>query len=161
MTKKDIEMKTKMTKLPFSFLFLFLFLLFNSCQPSTSESEIAKWKAEIAQVEKDFNDMAQREGLVKAFEFYAAPDGVIKRGKKVIKGKKAIAEWYRNDVKPNETLTWEPTFIDVSQSGDLAYTYGDFTFTYPDTLDKMKTNKGIFHTVWKKQDNGTWRFVWD
>ena len=105
--------------------------------------------------------MAQKEGLIKAFEFYAAPDGVIRRKHKIIKGKSAIAQWYENDVKPNETLTWTPTFIDVSQSGDMAYTYGDFTFTYPDSLGNMKKNTGIFHTVWKRQANGKWRFVWD
>ena len=104
--------------------------------------------------------MAQQEGLVKAFEFYAADDGVIKRGKKVIQGKNAIAKWYENDVNPNETLTWRPTFVGVSQAGDLAYTYGDFTFTYPDTLGELKKNAGIFHTVWKRQVDGNWKFVW-
>jgi len=142
------------------FVFLVV-LLFFGCKSANQEDKIEKWKAEIMAVEKAFNDMAQEEGLVKAFEFYAAKEGVIKRGKKVIKGKVAIAEWYENDVKPNETLTWYPTFIDVSKSGDLAYTYGDFTFTHPDTLGTMKQNKGIFHTVWKKQADGNWRFVWD
>ena len=105
--------------------------------------------------------MAQEEGLIKAFEFFAAEDGVIRRNKKIIKGKKAIADWYTQDVRPNETLTWKPSFVDVSQSGDMAFTYGDFTFTYFDSLGTKKENKGIFHTVWKRQSDGTWRFVWD
>lgn len=134
---------------------------FVGCNSPATDSEIEKWKAEIVAVEKAFNDMAQQEGLVKAFEFYAADDGVIKRGKKVIQGKEAIAKWYQNDVKPNEILTWRPTFVDVSQAGDLAYTYGDFIFTYPDTLGKLKENTGIFHTVWKRQVDGSWKFVWD
>jgi len=132
-----------------------------ACDDAPSDVEIEKWKAEIVAVEKAFNDMAQQEGLVKAFEHYAAADGVIRRGKKVVKGKAAIAAWYENDVKPNETLTWVPTFVDVSQSGDLAYTYGDYIFTYPDTLGNNKENKGVFHTVWKRQSDGNWRFVWD
>ena len=133
----------------------------NNNNNNNKEVTQEKWKAEIVQVEKAFNDMAQTEGLVKAFEYYAAPEGVIKRGKRVVKGKAAIAGWYEKDVKPNETLTWVPTFVEVSQSGDLAYTYGDFTFTYPDTLGNLKTNKGIFHTVWKRQADGKWRYVYD
>lgn len=144
--------------LPLIFLFLLITL---GCNNSNKEADQAKWKAEIVSVEKAFNDMAQKEGLVKAFEYYAAPDGVIKRGKNVHKGKAAIAQWYKKDVKPNETLTWTPTFVEVSQSGDLAYTYGDFIFTYPDTLGNLKQNKGIFHTVWKRQADGEWRYVWD
>ena len=111
--------------------------------------------------EKDFNDMAQRDGLDEAFSYFAAPKGVIKRGKKVVKGKAAIKEWYKKDMRPNETLTWKPTFIDVSNSGDMAYTYGDYVFTSFDSLGNAKKNKGIFHTVWKRQTDGSWKFVWD
>ncbi len=138
-----------------------LLFLFTACQQPDNNGSAEKWKAEIVAVEKAFNDMAQKEGLVKAFEYYAAEDGAIRRGKKVVKGKGAIAAWYKEDVKPNETLSWVPTFVDVSASGDMAYTYGDYIFSYPDTAGVMKENRGIFHTVWKRQTDGTWGFVWD
>ncbi len=138
-----------------------LFIPFMGCERLGSTEDMAKWKSEIMEVETAFNNMAQKEGLVKAFEFYAAEDGVIKRGKKVIKGKTGIAAWYKKDVRPNETLTWKPSFIDVSKSGDLGYTYGDFVFTSIDSLGNKKQNTGIFHTVWKRQADGSWRFVWD
>lgn len=131
------------------------------CQHTDTTQDVEKWKTEIMNVEKAFNDMAQKEGLIKAFEFYAAEDGVIRRGKNVIKGKKDIADWYEKDVRPNETLTWTPTYIEVSSAGDMAFTYGDYTFTSLDSLGAKKVNKGIFHTVWRRQADGTWRFVWD
>lgn len=140
---------------------LLLFLLVAGCMPSQQTGNLEQWKAEIVAVEQAFNDMAQEEGLVKAFEFFAAEDGVIRRSKTIIQGKEAIRKWYEQDVQPNESLTWSPTFVDVSQSGDLAYTYGNFTFTYPDSLGEVKSNTGIFHTVWKRQADGQWRFVWD
>lgn len=136
-------------------------LLLFSCSSKPDTATIEVWKAEIMAVEKAFNDKAQKDGIVEAFEFYAADDGVIKRGKRVIEGKNAIAEWYRNDIKGNEKLTWQPTFVDVSKSGDMAYTYGDFVFRYPDSLGVKKESKGIFHTIWKRQQNGEWKFVWD
>ena len=142
---------------------ILLCLLFSitACKQNDPAADLEKWKAEIMSVEQAFNDMAQKDGLVKAFEYYAAEDGVIRRKHKIHKGKQAIADWYTADVQPNETLTWKPTHIDVSKSGDMAYTYGDFVFKYPDTLGNMKENKGIFHTVWKRQVNGDWRYVWD
>lgn len=139
---------------------LFFFILVG-CTTSNNEVEFEKWKAEILATEKSFNDMAQSEGLAIAFEYYAATDGVIKRGKKVIKGKNSIREWYEKDVQPNESLSWKPTFIDVSAKGDMGYTYGDYIFTYLDSLGVRKQNKGIFHTVWKRQKDGKWRFVYD
>ena len=142
-------------------LVFLLIILSLGCSSPNQEKNMEQWKAEIMAVEKAFNDMAQKEGLVKAFEFYAAEDGVIRRKKKIIIGKEDIRKWYEKDVRPNETLSWTPTFIDVSQSGDLAYTYGDFVFSYPDSLGNQKQNTGIFHTVWKRQADGNWRFVWD
>lgn len=136
-------------------------LVFSACSPEPNEEQLSQWKEEVRAAEKAFNDMAQEKGLVEAFEYFAAEDGVIRRSKKIIQGKTDIRTWYENDVRPNETLTWSPTFIDVSKSGDLAYTYGDFTFTYYDTLGNEKQNKGIFHTVWKRQKDGSWKYVWD
>ena len=139
----------------------FLLLSFMSCATDPSVQQISQWENEIVQAEKAFNDMAQKDGLVKAFEHFADPEGVIRRSKKIYKGKQAIADWYEQDVRPNETLTWTPTFVEVSKSGDLGYTYGDFVFTYPDSLGNIKQNTGIFHTVWKRQEDGSWKYVWD
>lgn len=140
---------------------MILAFLLSSCATNDPQKNSEKWKSEIVQVEQEFNDMAQAEGLVAAFHYYAAPDGVIRRKKNVIKGKSAIKAWYANDVRPNETLTWKPTFVEVSDSGDLAYTYGDYVFRSIDSTGSVRENTGIFHTVWKRQPNGEWRFVWD
>ena len=56
-------------------------------------------------------------------------------------------------------LQWSPEFADVS--GNLGYTYGPFTFSLKDSTGKVNEVKGIFHTVWKKQKDGRWKFVWD
>ena len=58
-------------------------------------------------------------------------------------------------------LVWKPDYVDVSESGDLAYTYGKYTFTSRDSTGRKVVSKGIFHTVWKRQEDGSWKFVWD
>lgn len=136
-------------------------VLFISCNTSETKDHVAKWKAEIIQVEQDFNDLAQKIGLADAFYKYAASSGVIRKSGKLIEGKVAIQAWIKNDVRPNETLTWKPTFVDVSQSGDLAYTYGDATFTFIDSTGNKVEKTSVYHTVWKRQEDDTWKFVWD
>lgn len=79
----------------------------------------------------------------------------------MIKGKKAIEEFYVNQNLDNVTLEWEPEFIEVAASGDLGYTYGPYTFISVDSSGKETKSGGIFHTVWKRQANGKWRYVWD
>jgi len=133
----------------------------NSCKNFKTAENVEKWKEEIIQVEKDFNDLAQKVGLADAFYTYAANHGVIRKNGKLIEGKLAIQKWIKNDVQPNETLTWIPVFVDVSNSGDLAYTYGDATYVFIDSHGNKKVKTSVYHTVWKRQKNGDWKFVWD
>ena len=142
-------------------LLLVPFFFVNSCFSPSNNDDIEKWKSEIREVEKKFNDLAQKEGIVKAFSIYAAEDAVIKRNGQLVIGNEAIRQWYEKADKPNQTLTWEPDYVDVSSSGDLAYTYGTFVFSSIDSTGITNENTGKFHTVWKRQVDGGWKFVWD
>ncbi len=138
-----------------------LSMILIGCTKSKTNGNITVWKSEVLKVEQDFNDLAQKIGLADAFYTYAANDGVIRKSGKLVEGKVAIQDWIKNDVRPNETLTWKPTFVDVSSSGDLAYTYGNATFTFIDSLGNKKEKTSVYHTVWKRQEDDTWKFVWD
>jgi ketosteroid isomerase-like protein len=122
-----------------------------------------KWNSEIMQVEKDFATMALEQGVARAFVFFAAPDAVLMRNNRIIQGKEEIRQYFEKSIssKLDDNLTWKPDFVHVSQSGDLAYTFGNYKFTSKDSLGKTMTKEGIFHTVWKRQSNGEWKFVWD
>jgi len=58
-------------------------------------------------------------------------------------------------------LLWKPEFVELSKSGDLGYTYVEYVFLKKDSSGNTIESKGIFHTVWKKQSDGKWKFVWD
>lgn len=107
--------------------------------------------------------MAEKEGVPAAFLAYSASDGVMMRDNQIIKGHSAMDEYFEaSRSNPNKVLlTWAPDFVDVASSGDLGYTYGKYTLTITDTLGKEQQAEGIFHTVWKRQADGSWKFVWD
>ncbi len=119
-----------------------------------------KARKEILQAEADFDKMANEVGIKEAFIEFAADSAVLNR-RGVVKGKKAISDFYDNNLAPNTSLTWKPEFVDVSSSGDLGYTYGPFTYTSFDSLGNKRETNGIFHTVWKKQKDGSWKYVYD
>ena len=108
-----------------------------------------------------FDNYAQEAGLKNAFLQYADEFAVIARNNKIIKGKEAIAAYFDQQDFSNIVLTWKPDFVEVASSGDLAYTYGKYYFTRIDSAGHKSTRSGIFHTVWKKQTDGTWKFVYD
>lgn len=137
--------------------------LFSNCETNTNEGSIEKWKEEIVDTEQKFAAMAAKEGIPKAFLAFAAEDVVVKKRKRVLIGIEALRESYK-DRKPdaeNVSLTWKPDFVDVAASGDLGYTYGQYISTKTDSTGVVQRDTGIFHTVWKRQADGNWKFVWD
>jgi len=103
--------------------------------------------------------MAKKEGIAAAFTYYADENAVIDYNDKLLKGRNEIKGHYADKKYKDVSLEWAPDFVDAS--GNLGYTYGNYTFSRKDSTGKTETFKGIFHTVWKKQSDGTWRFVWD
>lgn len=139
----------------------FIIVLVAGCSGGVKEDQKTLAKNEILKAEKAFQEMAREKGLRDAFVFYADENAAIIRGERLIKGKKAIQAWYDKRSGSKMELNWTPDFVDVSSSGDLGYTYGRYLFVVTDSNGVRKEGKGIFHTVWKKQPDGTWKYVWD
>lgn len=141
--------------------FIICCLLFYSCKTDTSNLR-EQAKKEIAQAEKDFEKMAGEKGIAEAFWYYADSNAVIRRsGDSVIKGKEGIKKFYSTDYFKTASVKWSPDFVDAAEKGDLGYSFGKYTWEARDTSGKLTQAKGIFHTVWKKQKDGTWKYVWD
>lgn len=132
-----------------------------ACQsPATPDSKEAE--NEIRQAETDFADMAVSQGVAAAFTHFADSNAVIKRGKdSLIYGKAGIAHYYAAPHFKNARVSWSPDFVSVSAGGDLGYTFGKYVWINTDSVGNTTQSTGIFHTVWKRQADGSWRYVWD
>jgi len=133
------------------------------CKSEQTEASFEKWKEEIVDTERAFAAMAKAEGIPEAFLAYAAEDAVLMRNNSVVVGKTEMAAFFEKQTPGNAeiNLSWEPDFVDVARSGDLGYTYGKFVFSMTDSTGVTRENVGVFHTVWKRQADGSWKFVWD
>ena len=141
------------------FTFIIFVFLINSCIQENKKGDLAIWKQEILETEQNFAKMVKEDGLHNAFVAFAADAAVLLRNNDLIIGKNPIGERYKESNSKN--LSWKPDFIDVSQSGDLGYTYGKYYFKYTDSLGNEQVDTGVFHSVWKRQKDGTWKYVWD
>ena len=133
-------------------------LMFSSCSQQISQEPI---KDEIIATEIAFAKMAKEVGLKEAFLEFAADSAVLNRNGKIIKGKQQIADYFDRQKLQNVSLEWEPEFVEVAKAGDMAYTYGPFIFSAISEEGEPLTALGYFHTVWKKQEDGSWKFIYD
>jgi uncharacterized protein (TIGR02246 family) len=63
---------------------------------------------------------------------------------------------------PALSLKFQADRVEVSKSGDMAYTQGSYTLTLTDPATKRPINdKGSYLTVYKKQADGSWKAVRD
>lgn len=129
-----------------------------ACEPKPDLKKTAK---DIRQAEEEFAKLADEKGVAVGFYEFAAEEAVINRSG-LIKGRDAIKAFYDPIEKAGTKFKWSPDTVVVSERGDMGYTYGKYQHFEKDSLGNLKVaSSGIFHTVWKKQKDGSWKYVWD
>ena len=144
----------------FSFLNLLAVTILISCSTKDS-ADLETWKEEIRMTEKRFSEMSVEKGIMPAFLEFAAENAVINRNDTLFIGIEKIRQRFEALPAIQGQLSWSPEFVHVSQSGDLAYTYGYYTYLMTDSVGSEISRKGVFHTVWQRQADGSWKYVWD
>jgi ketosteroid isomerase-like protein len=79
-----------------------------------------------------------------------------------VTGKAAIRKYVSESLKvPGFAITWKPSEAVVAASGDLGYTMGTNSITFPDAQGGLVSSNGRYVTVWRKEPDGRWRCVVD
>ena len=97
-----------------------------------------------------------------AFADLIAEDAVFFSGA-ISRGRAAVVRAWEPLIDPERkaTLSWSPTRVHVAESGDLAYTIGDFELRTTTESGKSDVRVGSYVTVWKRGSDGRWRAVAD
>ena len=99
--------------------------------------------------------MAQQQGVGDAFLAYSAEDPVpIRQGSMPLIGRSAFQEAFAG---PGPALSWEPLRAEIAGSGDLGYTFGRYILREGGAIKAH----GVYVSIWKKQADGSWKFVLD
>jgi len=115
-------------------------------------------KAEVINADRAFSKMSEEKGIKEAFLQYIDSDGVLLRpGYLPLRGANAI-DYISQENDSGYTMTWEPSGATVAKSGELAFTYVTFIMQIH---GKDSVVKGTYVSVWKKQPDGTWKYVLD
>ena len=114
---------------------------------------------EMVKTEQAFSKMAEEKNTRDAFMAYIADDGLLFRPG-AVNGKKWMIE---HPVPPSDKrplLAWQPNFAGMAASGDMGFTTGPWE-ARADINDANPSGYGHFVTVWKKQADGSWKWVVD
>jgi len=116
---------------------------------------------ELMEVDRAFSDLSLEIGAHESFLAYIDDSCILLRpNRNPIIGRKNIEEMY-SEPDTSFTLSWEPLSADVSESGEMGYTYGIYTVHMDSPEGTAVTKEGTYVTIWKKDKNGNWKFVLD
>jgi ketosteroid isomerase-like protein len=114
----------------------------------------------ILKMEADFQKATAEKGW-DGYVTYLADDAVeLPNGESAVKGREAIRK-YLGEWAPGMSLTWTPTGSGMAASGDLGYTYGEYTLKSKDKDGHPVVRYGKYMTIWKKQKDGSWKAAVD
>jgi ketosteroid isomerase-like protein len=124
--------------------------------PATAEARDAAIEA-ARDADRRFS-AAGSVDLGEAFAFFAAPDAaLLGPGPSLILGPDAIRAAFAG--RPaGATLVWHPVDAMASDAGDLAFTIGEAESRNPATGD---IGLSKYLTVWRRQADGSWKYVVD
>jgi len=135
-------------------------VIFSNGRPYASASQ--KDNADtLRQLEAEFMKAAAEHGSQGYLSYYADDAVEVPNGGPIIQGKVNIAKGMGFLDRKDNHLTWAPVGADISESGDLGYTYGTFEFRSKDKDGKTVVDHGKYTSIWKKQKDGSWKVVLD
>jgi uncharacterized protein (TIGR02246 family) len=107
-------------------------------------------------------DRAMAEKDLEAFSELVAVDAVF-YGSKIAEGREAVVEGWQPFFAPDPdaTLRWRPGFVEVSASGDLGYTRGEYEMTLRGENGVRQRLTGSYVTIWRRCEDGRWRAAVD
>jgi ketosteroid isomerase-like protein len=137
-------------------------VLIISCNQQPVIVDKTKWTEEIKKAETEFMQRCKEKSIADAFEAFAAENAIIKRGNdSLITGKSGISHYYSAPHFKTARVQWAPDSIFVSDNGDMAWSYGRYAWVFRDSTGKEEQYKGVYQTIWQRQADGKWKYVWD
>lgn len=130
--------------------FLVSALVLSAC--ATAPPAEAPTAAPVVAAERAFAARAGEVGWVPAFREFVAPDGQLGQANGYANAPEQLAA---TEDDGNRNLLWWPEFAGISRSGDFGFTTGVVSF------DDAHTPRGHYFTVWRRQADGAWKWIYD
>jgi ketosteroid isomerase-like protein len=127
----------------------------NKDKPHT---DVVDEKIKMMDADRAFSRLSEEKGMKNAFLDYIDSNGVLLRPNHLpLLGADAV-DYLIQQNDSAFTLKWEPKNGVVAQSGELGYTYGLYVLK---PSDKDTLIYGNYVSIWKKQKDGSWKYVLD
>ena len=130
------------------------FALAATLTASAENLDLAELAQQVRNTEQAFaHSMAERD--FDAFVSFLASETVFFSGETVLRGEKQVAEAWKPYFDTEEApFSWEPTMVEVLDSGKLALSSGPVRNPGGQCI-------GTFTSIWRLETEGKWKIIFD
>lgn len=123
-------------------------------------SDAASIDRQIRDLIPQWLDAVRRKDAAAIAQFYAPSGRFMVPNAPIAEGREAIAGMWGHLLSlPGVSLTFGPTFIEASSTGDLAYEIGTYQLSFEKGGQRVD-DRGKYVVVWKRID-GAWKAAAD
>jgi ketosteroid isomerase-like protein len=140
-----------------NFLLFCVPLLVISCftSPKKQAALLETERLALLKVDNDFAALSVSKGMKNAYLDYIDSNGVLLRPNSLPIVSAEAVDYIIALKDTGFVIEWKPTKAVLAMSGELGYTYG----IYKIEASNAATFYGTYITIWKKQEDGKWKFV--
>ena len=116
--------------------------------------DVTPLEKQVRETEQAFaQTMADRDFA--AFQAFLSAETIFFAGENPMRGAATVAEAWKGYFDGDQApFSWQPRTVVVLASGDLAQSSGP-------VFDPAGNQVGNFHSIWRLEDDGEWRIVFD
>lgn len=119
-------------------------------------------EAELRSADQEWMKVFSAKDLDKSVAFVTPNGSVLSPNAPIATGAEAIRKSFSGFFAlPDLHISWTPTVAAASRSSDLGYTQGTYEMSFRDPGGKQVSDKGKYVTVWKRQQDKSWKVVAD
>jgi len=111
----------------------------------------------LKEADRAFAALAAKEGPGLAFQAFSAPAATLLNAAQP----HVTPEAFPHRFGPDTRISWDPDEAAISAGGDFGYTMGHATITDRDKDGKPTGSNVRYVTIWRKQPDGSWKFILD
>ena len=144
---------------------LLVFVLASAAVQGCSGSKVANRSDEEAALRRTdaaWLAAATAHDVNRALPFWTDDATIMVPGEQPIVGKEAIRKYVTDSFAISDfSISWKTDKIEVSQSGDLAFSTGTNRISFNGADGKVVTQDGNSVAVWKKSPDDSWKCILD
>jgi ketosteroid isomerase-like protein len=128
--------------------------MFMACTPTKNLPAKESLQQQVAETERIFaRTMAERDFA--GFQSLLSAEAIFFTGEKALRGKQQVIEgWKPFYDRPDALFSWDPSRVEVLDSGHLALSTGP-------VRDPKGKLIGTFTSIWRLEEGNHWRIIFD